>query len=283
MGQRHQIFVNCNLRGEKITNGFHHPWLLGFQAIQNLKQMIEWELKNDTYTENKEETNYFSLHGGKFTYHNEDLKNMLKSVISLNFDTGSYRIIENLKTKNPYEVDNNDGQTFIDFYSDSKKPLYGFAFPYIKDNKIEIMDDNDIVFKTDYIINSEKNKELPPFIILSARDYMYKCYGRDIYDNDKIDKEFVEEIEKVLTYIEENTQLMEQEHFEELYKEELKDDISTVAKRIKLSKKIKSEKKNEVLKVLKAEKNKIEIEKNKKVIKNSKKNSNSELSEVTFY
>jgi hypothetical protein len=292
MGQRHQLYIKTKLSNNAVNNkaktfAFHHSWFYGFWTIHKLKQLIEFELKQNQYEINKSGRGdkYFSLHSGDYTHNTIQAQQMLNSLISLNIETGSYRLVENLETNNPYETDNNDGQTFIDFFTENNKPLYGFAFPYEKDNENIIIDDNDNIIKKEYIVDKKRVKSIPPFIILSAREYVYKIYGRDVYNNGIIDYEFKREIEEVLNYIETNTELMSQEHFENIYGKDLEEEneINSI-NRINFSKNLKLSRKNDLLKVIKLEKIKLKNEQVKTEIKQiNKENSNSELSEVTFY
>jgi len=210
MGQRHQGFIKVKKpswdKGEKTigshTVGFHHQWLYGKTAVQQVRNILEFNFKASQYHafssddnqlgDNEMEQMIFSLAGMnvKYGYHH--------NVISLNDENSEWE--NSLK---PDCQDNNDGQHFIDF-TVKGKPKFCFAFPFNHD----IYDDNDKVIET-----------IPMWKPISARDYFALYYSQEEIDkaNTKQDIAFFKSALRDIKWIENHTKFMNQDELYELY------------------------------------------------------------------
>jgi hypothetical protein len=238
MGQRHQVFIDFKHEDKKQTLALHDQWSYAQFPIRNLAKLLKYEINTENY-KNEERGKYYSFHSGKIRYDLKKTKDILLSIYNVNLEFGTYNNAHEIDEK-PDETDNNDGQTFIDFYSNKKKPLYAFAFPHKMDVNLVINDEIRI-------------QEVPPFFVISAREYFYEYYKETIEnhieDMTKLEAdEWIEEVEKSIKFIEENSDLMSQEHFNNIYKSRIESLKTDKVELIELQKK-----KKHLLKIKKIE------------------------------
>jgi hypothetical protein len=217
MGQRHQIFVKSYTTErdlESFTAAFHHQWLYGGTAIQQLRNMLEFNKNvgihgqlNGKYTQLSSNENMLTPN---------DIIKIVDNCFSMNVAVGYHSTMMSLNEEaakydenslRPDYQDNNDGQTFVDFTGDKIK--YCFTFPFDKEEDEE---DETLAAKC--------------WEPLSARDYVKHYYEINEFsdvnidtlnETEKNDKAFLDNIKANIEWIEENVELMTQEEFFDLY------------------------------------------------------------------
>jgi len=219
MGQRHQIFVKSYTTERNLktfTAAFHHQWLFGGTAIQQLRNMLEYNSNMGKYGQLNGKYTQLSSHENMLTP--DDIVKIVDNCFAMNTPLGYHSTMISLNKEaaeygdnylRPDYQDNNDGQTFVDFTGDKIK--YCFTFPFDK--------------------KEDKEDETPAakcWEPLSARDYIKHYYeiqefadknSDDLNETDTNDKIFLDKIKANIEWIEENAELMTQEEFFILYPE----------------------------------------------------------------
>lgn len=213
MGQRHQGFIKVKdanwENGEKVigshTIGYHHQWLYGATAMQQVRNILEFSFKA---------SKYYAFNSDDMQMSNEEKEKLVFNLASTNVKCGYYHNVISLNDEakewetsmKPSHQDNNDGQHFIDF-TVKGKPKMCFAFPFDKD----IYDVNDNVIDT-----------IPAFQVLSAKQYFNLYYSENevkeaTETNNKGDILFFNKALRDIKWIENHTKLMTQSELEILY------------------------------------------------------------------
>jgi len=199
MGQRHQIFVkayNEERNEETTTVGFHHQWLYGATAIKQLRHMLSFDKNTNKYHKLSEtKSNLLS---------NKDIQKIVEIAFSTNIEKGYYSTMISLNGSeteeaylNPDNQDNNDGQTFVDFTGG--KITYAYVFPFDREEDKE-----------------DNTTAITSWKVLSAREYIKEYYDLEAPENEN-EEEYFKTIKQDIEWIENNCELMSQEHFFELY------------------------------------------------------------------
>jgi len=205
MGQRFQGFIKTQTRQSVETIGFHHQWLYGATAVQQLRNILEFNFKarsgyklgdSESYLSSSEVDsivlNLASTNAKEGYYHN---------VISLNAEAKEYP-----NSLNPDYQDNNDGQFFIDF-TVKGKPKVGFSHPFSREEDT---------------YEGEEIQGFDMWQIMGAREYFGLYYTQKEIDtatenNNKSDIAFFNKALRNIKWIENHTKLLTQKELFTLY------------------------------------------------------------------
>jgi len=200
MGQRHQIYTLAKMEDRHVgiteyMTGFHNQWLYGGTAIKSLKRLLEFDKNADKY---------YSLSEGSLST-TDSIDRLIDNIYTIIPEEGRYSSpMMNLRRMSetdkedfyPEHQDNNDGQTFIDFVN-GEKPKYCFTFPFVRDIYKYTEDDEEILLG-----------KIEEFVPVNLLEYFSLYY--DLEDISENEKEWIKEIKTVITWIEENAELMTQ-------------------------------------------------------------------------
>ena len=205
MGQRFQGFVKTQTRAGTETIGCHHQWLYGATAVQQLRNILEFNFKA---REN------YKLGNKEGYLDSQDVKSIVLNLASTNAKEGYYHNVLDLKSEteswpnslDPDCQDNNDGQFFIDF-TVKGKPKVGFTHPFSRDT---------------YEDDGEEVVGFDKWQIMGAREYFHLYYSQKEIDeatetNNKGDIAFFNKALRNIKWIENHIKLLTQEELFTLY------------------------------------------------------------------
>ena len=205
MGQRFQGFVKTQNRDTVETIAWHHQWLYGATAVQQLRNILEFNFKA---REN------YKLGSKKSYLDSEDINTIVLGLASTNAKEGYYHNVISLNAEakeyenslNPDCQDNNDGQFFIDF-TVKGKPKVGFTHPFSRDTDT---------------YDGEVIQGFDKWQIMGAREYFALYYSQKEIDkatesNNKGDIAFFNKALRNIKWIENHTKLLTQEELFTLY------------------------------------------------------------------
>jgi hypothetical protein len=125
------MFIKTQTRDGVKTVAIHHQWLYGATAVQQLRNILEYNFNaSDTYKLGNKES-YLSA---------DDVNSIVLNLASTNAKEGYYHNVISLNAEaqewkealNPDDQDNNDGQFFIDF-TVKGKPKVCFTHPFSRE------------------------------------------------------------------------------------------------------------------------------------------------------
>jgi len=205
MGQRFQMFVKTQNRDGEETIAIHHQWLYGATAVQQLRNILEFNFKASVNYKLGSKESYLS---------SNEVNSIVLNLASTNAKEGYYHNVISLNAEakeypdslNPDYQDNNDGQFFIDF-TVKGKPKVGFTYPFSRDT---YEDDGEVIQGFD------------KWQIMGAREYFALYYSQKEIDkatenNNKDDIAFFNKALRNIKWIENHTKLLTQKELFDLY------------------------------------------------------------------